>query len=100
MNSKSKCNAETGREGVRHLHLQVRDVSLTRSGGTAGMMLKPLVLFSLSFGPWPTWTDLYLASCAANPEVRWVIPTDQPLPDNRPENVDFLPMTLDGLPSG
>jgi len=56
--------------------------------------VKPLVLFSPWFGPWPAWTDLYLVSCAANREVRWVIPTDQPLPENRPGNVDFLPMTL------
>ncbi len=56
--------------------------------------MKALVLFSPWFGPWPAWTDLYLLSCGANPEVTWVIPTDQPLPENRPPNVRFLPMTL------
>jgi len=56
--------------------------------------VKPLVLFSPWFGPWPSWINLYLVSCAANPEVGWVIPTDQAPPECRPDNVRFLQMTF------
>lgn len=38
------------------------------------------------FGPWPFWLPAYLASCAANPGVRWELfgdhPIDTPLPSN------------------
>ena len=54
-----------------------------------------LALICPWFGPWPEWINFYLESCRWNPWVTWLMPTDQPLPENAPPNVTFLPMSLD-----
>ncbi|KQU97358.1 DUF6625 family protein [Devosia sp. Root105] len=56
--------------------------------------MKRLVLFTPWFGPWPVWINLYLESCRRNSEVDWLIHTDQDLPENRPDNVHFIPISL------
>lgn len=48
-------------------------------------LMKPLALIVVWFGKWPDWINLYLASCRWNPEVEWLVVTDQEPPDNRPE---------------
>ena len=53
-----------------------------------------LALFSPWFGPWPEWINLHLESCRWNPEITWLIHTDQDPPDCQPPNVRFIPMTL------
>jgi hypothetical protein len=45
------------------------------------------------FGPLPKWMNLHLATCAANPDVDWVILSDHPCPP-RPPNVHLFPMSL------
>jgi hypothetical protein len=59
-----------------------------------GGIVKPLILISLWFGAWPRWVDFYLETCRANPDVQWLIVTDQPPPESRPPNVRFLQMTF------
>ncbi|MCW9042460.1 MAG: hypothetical protein OQK05_03875 [Pseudopelagicola sp.] len=53
-----------------------------------------LALFSPWFGPWPEWINLYFESCRWNPEVTWLVPTDQEPPPCQPPNVVFMPMSL------
>lgn len=53
-----------------------------------------LALVAPWFGPWPVWINLYLESCRWNPEITWLIPTDQDPPACQPPNVTFLSMTL------
>jgi len=53
-----------------------------------------LVLIAPWFGPWPAWINLHLETCRFNPDVDWIIPTDQPPPENQPPNVRFLHQTL------
>lgn len=51
--------------------------------------VKPLLLISPWFGPWPVWFNFFVESCKRNPEVEWLIPTDQPCPENTAENVRY-----------
>ena len=53
-----------------------------------------LILFAPWFGPWPVWINLYLESCRWNPNITWLIHTDQTPPENRPPNVIFEQMPL------
>jgi hypothetical protein len=53
-----------------------------------------LAIVVVYFGPLPKWMNLYLATCAANPDVDWLILSDHPCPP-RPPNVHHLPMTLE-----
>lgn len=53
-----------------------------------------LALFSPWFGPWPVWINLYLESCRWNPEITWLIPTDQEPPECQPPNVIFMRMEM------
>jgi hypothetical protein len=46
-------------------------------------------------GPFPSYFDLFLASCASSPEYTWLIFCDQRRPDNAPDNVRFLPLSTD-----
>ena len=46
------------------------------------------------FGPLPKWMNLHLATCAANPDVDWLILGDHPCPP-RPANVRWFPMSLE-----
>lgn len=54
--------------------------------------MESILLIADYFGRWPVWFPLFLASCAANPTVRWLIHTDCPPPDQPPSNVMFRPM--------
>lgn len=54
---------------------------------TPDQPLKRILLIVPWFGPWPAWMPFFLATCAANPTVNWLIPTDQAPPANLPSNV-------------
>lgn len=56
--------------------------------------MKPLLLIVVWFGPWPRWMNIHLETCRHNPEVDWLIVTDQAEPDSRPPNVSYLKTTL------
>jgi hypothetical protein len=57
--------------------------------GTAPARKRVLLIVDY-FGRWPEWFDVFLLSCAHNPEVDWLIHTDCPLPARHPENVRFV----------
>ncbi|BCP54236.1 hypothetical protein K32_28530 [Kaistia sp. 32K] len=59
--------------------------------------MKPLILISPWFGPWPAWINFFIESCKLNPEVDWLIPTDQPAPENTAENVRFKTSSFDAF---
>ncbi len=61
------------------------------------MSAQRLILIAPWFGPWPVWINLYLESCRWNPDIAWLIPTDQDPPENRPPNVTFLKMGFDAI---
>jgi hypothetical protein len=46
------------------------------------------------FGRWPGWIDYFFLSCAGNPSVDWIFPTDCPAPDIGANNLRFVPYTL------
>ena len=48
------------------------------------------------FGPRPAYFPLVLRSMAANPDVSWLLLTDQPVPDP-PPNVEVQLCTFDDL---
>ena len=56
--------------------------------------MKPLLLFSPWFGPWPEWIEFFVESCKWNPEVDWLIHTDRDPPENTAPNVTFQQMSL------
>lgn len=57
--------------------------------------MKPICLLSPWFGPWPEWIEFFVESCKWNPEIDWVIHTDQPPPENSAPNVAFRQMPFD-----
>jgi len=62
---------------------------------TAKGPLKSIVIIIDYFGAWPEWFPVFLASCRWNPTIQWHMHTDCPIPDDRPPNVEFFPMTFD-----
>jgi len=60
-------------------------------------MLPRLALVQVWSGPWSPWINLYIETCRYNPEVDFLIFSDQPPPANRSGNVRFLPLTRAGL---
>lgn len=56
-------------------------------------MSSKLILLSVYFSPFPNWFPAFLMSCRYNPEMEWLIVSDNPTPPNCPENVRIL--TLD-----
>lgn len=57
--------------------------------------LKSIRFFIVWFGRWPGWMRFFLASCAANPTVDWLIITDCPDRDDLPANVTLRRTTLE-----
>lgn len=57
------------------------------------MSLPPkIALVSVWFGPLPFWMPALLFSCQCNPDVDWLIFSDQSPPAGAPENVQFIPL--------
>jgi hypothetical protein len=48
---------------------------------------KSIVMIIAYFGKWPDWIHFFMASCAANPTIDWLIYTDCDAPENTPTNV-------------
>lgn len=54
---------------------------------------RPSIRFVIPyFGTWPFWMDFFLAGCARNPDIDWLFFTDCGIPDNSPQNVQFIEM--------
>ena len=47
------------------------------------------------FGRWPTWINFFVESCKWNPDVHWRIYTDCGEPENKADNIDFVPISFD-----
>jgi hypothetical protein len=56
--------------------------------------MKPLVIVIPYFGQWPFWFDAYLESCRFNPGVDWVFYTDCGIPEDKPENTEFIEISF------
>ncbi len=59
--------------------------------------MKSIVLIVPYIGKWPLWFDAHLISIARNPSINWLFITDCAIPDVYPENVRFVPTTLESL---
>ena len=46
------------------------------------------------FGVWPKWINFFVESCKWNPDVRWRIYTDCGTPENKADNVNFIPISF------
>lgn len=46
------------------------------------------------FGRWPNWMPLFWESCRWNPNIRWIVYTDQAKPVTPLENVEFISMSV------
>ncbi len=57
--------------------------------------MKRLLLISPWFGKWPAWINFFIESCKHNSEIDWMIPTDQPEPENTAPNVKFVHYAFD-----
>jgi hypothetical protein len=49
------------------------------------------------FGPWPNWMPLFWESCRWNPDIDWLIYTDQAQPKEAPGNIDFRILNLEEM---
>ena len=47
------------------------------------------------FGPLPFWMPAFVLSCRYNPSITWMIFSDSPPPEGLPDNVKFMPMSMD-----
>lgn len=52
-----------------------------------------ICLVRLWHGEYPPYLDCVLRSCAANPDIHWLVITDNPVPPAAPANVRFQHMT-------
>src|SRR5690606_6284950 len=59
--------------------------------------MESIVLIVPYIGNWPLWFDAHLVSIAKNPSVNWLFITDCVIPNEFPENVRFIPATLESL---
>lgn len=60
-----------------------------------GRTVKSIVILIDYFGRWPKWFPVFLASCAFNKTVNWIIRTDCEIPEDSPKNVTFISMSYD-----
>jgi len=54
-----------------------------------------LVMLCPYFGRWPKWINFFVESCKWNPDVQWRIYTDCGKPENKADNIDFVPISFD-----
>lgn len=59
--------------------------------------MKKIVLTAVYFGVWPCWFPAFLASCAANPEIDWLVITDCEIEGLDYSNIRFVPMALEAF---
>lgn len=48
------------------------------------------------FGKWPFWMRFFLRSCAYNPTIDWLFFTDCGIPEDAPNNVQFVEISYEG----
>jgi hypothetical protein len=59
-------------------------------------MMNPwLILLCFYFGRWPAWMNFFVESCKWNPGVRWRIYTDCGEPENKADNIEYVPISFD-----
>jgi hypothetical protein len=63
------------------------------------MKMKSIALVGVYLGKLPVWIDYFTETCRTNPTVDWMIFTDDTPPVNRPDNVRFLPLTMEDVKS-
>jgi len=54
-----------------------------------------IALVAAFFGKLPTWMDYFIETCRHNPSVNWIIFTDDTPPDNKPDNIQFIHMSME-----
>lgn len=59
--------------------------------------MKSIVLIVPYIGKWPLWFEAHLVSIVQNPTINWLFITDCQIPKNYPENIRFVPTTLESL---
>jgi hypothetical protein len=58
-----------------------------------------IALVAAYFGKLPIWIDYFTETCRYNQSVDWIIFTDDAPPNNKPDNVRFLPMSMEDTKS-
>lgn len=56
-----------------------------------------IVLFVPYFGPFPKHMPLWVRSCAANPQIDWVLLTDQDAPPRMPPNMRYVRTSFEDI---
>lgn len=74
-----------------------RDATTWPRGARPSSAPLSLCVVNTYFAPLPSYAPLYFDTCRWNPGVRFLFLSDQPRPDGLPDNVDWVPTTLDGL---
>jgi hypothetical protein len=46
------------------------------------------------FGRWPAWMNFFVESCKWNPDVHWRFYTDCGEPENRADNITYVPISF------
>lgn len=59
--------------------------------------MKRLILICPWFGAWPPWINFFIESCRHNPDIDWLIFTDQDAPENSAPNVILKMMPFDAF---
>lgn len=59
--------------------------------------MNKIVLIVPYFGDWPMWFEAFLMSVSKNPTIHWLCPTDCTIPPSYPQNIKFIPTTLEKL---
>src|SRR5262245_47062891 len=54
-----------------------------------------LIMLIPYFGRWPAWINLFVASCKANPRIRWRFYTNCGEPENKSPNVDYVHISFE-----
>lgn len=79
---------------IGNVPVSVGPVPPAPGAGGAALARKRVLLIVDYFGRWPEWFDVFLLSCAHNPDIDWLIHTDCPLPAQRPDNVRFVQLSF------
>ena len=53
-----------------------------------------LLMLCCYFGQWPAWINFFVESCKWNPDVRWRFYTDCGEPENKADNVEYVPISF------
>lgn len=59
------------------------------------MKMSKIIILIPYFGRWPFWMNAFLASCAENPTVDWLLTGDCGEPENLPPNVSYTEISFE-----